>query len=170
MIRVVRPTDRYFVPGTLQLNAVSKYHLKSYLLQYVGILDGVNTWSHLPLVQEHPDLQYQKKAAWLKAHGVGSMKVMEADVMVEDVGMDLEEEVVVETDLDEMEAGACAVERQESGGLSSEWSSLSVTISGESGDGSKSEREVVIRERAPVYVDGRATEPYDQNLDFDVTE
>lgn len=47
MIRIVRPLDRYFVAGTPKLNLVGKYHIKSYLLQHTGVLDGVNSWTVL---------------------------------------------------------------------------------------------------------------------------
>ena len=42
MVQVVQPKDRYFVAGTPKLNLVGLYHLKSFILQKLNILQGVN--------------------------------------------------------------------------------------------------------------------------------
>ena len=38
MVWVVQPKDKFFVAGMPKLNLVGLYHLKSYVLQHVGIL------------------------------------------------------------------------------------------------------------------------------------
>ena len=90
-IRVVKPMDCYFVAGTAQLNPVGLAHLKSYVLQFLGVLKGVNTWSGIPVRAELRHIQYQKCQAWLKAHGVSNARDMLQQDQDEDT--DVEDEV-----------------------------------------------------------------------------
>ena len=53
MIRIVMPKDQFFIAGKPKLNLVGLYHLKSYMLQYFGILKGINSWTGIPTVLEH---------------------------------------------------------------------------------------------------------------------
>ena len=87
-VHVVRPKDQYFVQGTPKLNFVGLYHLKSYLLQSLGVLEGINSWTGILKVWEHPEMQAMKKQAWIKAHVEGT-GIMEAEM--ESEGTDLEE-------------------------------------------------------------------------------
>ena len=87
-VRVVRPKDRYFVQGTPKLNLVGLYHLKSYLLQSLGVLEGINSWTGIPKVREHPEMQAIKRQAWIKAHVEGTGMV---EAEMESEGTDLEE-------------------------------------------------------------------------------
>ena len=93
MTRIVKPVDRFFVAGTPKLNLVGKYHLKSYMLQYMDVLEGVNSWSGIPVVEEPEELQKQKKQAWLLAHSqaLGAVEQSSA-VLDESDDTDVEDE------------------------------------------------------------------------------
>ena len=67
MIRVRKPVSRYFVNGGPKLNKIGMYHLCSYILQELGFLSGVNTWDGIPLQREPPEIQQDKRLAWLKS-------------------------------------------------------------------------------------------------------
>ena len=94
MTRIVKPLDRYFVPVTPTLNLVGKYHLKSYLLQTVDVLNGVNSWQGVRNVQELEEMRQQKRLAWLRAHeqqqGVPCLRLSVLDT---DLDTELEDEV-----------------------------------------------------------------------------
>ena len=45
---IIKPTSTHFVAGSRDLNPVGLYHLKSYILQVVGVLQQVNTWTGIP--------------------------------------------------------------------------------------------------------------------------
>ena len=68
-LRVVKPVSTYFQPGTSSLNALGHYHIKSYILQYLGVLEGVNSWDGIPDRHEPKEIRDQKKAAWMATHG-----------------------------------------------------------------------------------------------------
>ena len=78
MIRIVQLKDRFFIAGTPKLNLVGLYHLKSYMVQYFGILKGINSWMGIPTVLEHREMQEMKRAAWLRAHD--DMVLVQSDV------------------------------------------------------------------------------------------
>ena len=78
MIRIVQLKDRFFIAGTPKLNLVGLYHLKSYMVQYFGILKGINSWMGIPTVLEHREMQEMKRAAWLRAHD--DMVLVQPDV------------------------------------------------------------------------------------------
>ena len=94
MTRIVKPLDRYFVPGTPTLNLVGKYHLKSYLLQTADVLHGVNLWQGVGNVQEPEEMRQQKRLSWLRAHeqqqGVLCLRLSVVDT---DLDTELEDEV-----------------------------------------------------------------------------
>ena len=173
MIRIVRPLDRYFVAGTPKLNLVGKYHIKSYLLQHTGVLDGVNSWTGMGTVEEHPDLQRQKKMAWLKAQAGDLRRVEDATSQVtdEEAETDLEDELAVPDSLEELvtlggtacDEVAIVVETSTEG-----WSQISSQVASHSAS-SGQDLEVHVRVWQLVIVQGRHREPFDTNLDFDDT-
>ena len=91
-IRIRKPIDRYFVPGMAKLNPVGLAHLCSYVLQTLGILTGVNTWSGIPVRMEPREIQEEKCRAWLKAQGISTAQDVvgvdhgDSDTDVEDEG------------------------------------------------------------------------------------
>ena len=104
MIRIVQPKDRFFIGGTPKLNLVGLYHLKSYMLQYFGILKGINSWTGIPTVSEHREMQEMKRAAWLKAHD--DTVLVHSQVCGHGTHSDLDD-----TDVeDELEAGSVEVD------------------------------------------------------------
>ena len=68
-LRVVKPVSTYFIPGRPELNDMGVYHLKSFILQHLGVLDGVNSWVDIPEKREPKEIIEQKRAAWLNVYG-----------------------------------------------------------------------------------------------------
>ena len=62
-IRIVKPLDRYFVPGTKKLNKVGLFHLHSYVLQHLGLVQEMNDWNGIPTRSEPGDVQRAKRKA-----------------------------------------------------------------------------------------------------------
>ena len=88
MIRVIKPISRHYSNGGPQLNGVGLYHLRSYVLQELGILSGVNTWEGMVMRHEPQDVQENKRQAWLMAKNVE----VQHDELQLDEETDLEDE------------------------------------------------------------------------------
>ena len=91
LVRVRRPLDRYFIPGTMKLNLVGKYHLKSFLLQEAGVVMDINSWRGVPNIIEPREMQDQKRLAWIMAHASPERSVL-GEVDVDTSGTDVEDE------------------------------------------------------------------------------
>ena len=130
MVRIVKPLERYFMVGTPKLNPVGKYHLKSFMLQMAGVLTEVNSWVEMPQVVDHPEMQKQKKQAWVKAreYPLQEEETVHSSVSLDDQDTDLEDEEPV-TMQECVQGQGCSL----------------------------------------IFVRGKAKEPFDPNLDFDVT-
>ena len=90
-VRIIKPVDRYFIPGTKDLNVVGLYHLKSYMLQHLKILEEVNVWSGMRTVDEPEEIQREKRTAWQRANHFDSVlpwmgQEDDGDTDVEDEG------------------------------------------------------------------------------------
>ena len=71
MLMIVKPLERFFIWGTPRLNDLGKHHLKSYMLQYLQILSGINSWEGIPTVCESSVMQDMKLKAWVEARNSG---------------------------------------------------------------------------------------------------
>ena len=81
------------MPGKPDLNPVGLYHLKSHVIQTVGIMSGINTWMDIPDRFEPKEIMDQKKAAWMMARGeaqsVSTLSILpDSDTDVEDKNKD----------------------------------------------------------------------------------
>ena len=85
MTRIIRPLDRYFVPGRSQLNACGLYHIRSYVLKIIGILPSEsNAWDGIPRRREPIGVTNQKREAFLSAQKGEFVEADDADTDVED--------------------------------------------------------------------------------------
>ena len=66
-IRVIKPVTLHFNSGKSTLNTNGIYHLRSYILQEVGVLAGVNSWQGMTSKAEPEEIQRDKRQAWLRA-------------------------------------------------------------------------------------------------------
>ena len=92
--RIVKPVSKYFVAGKSELNPIGLYHLKSFIVQTVGIMQGINDWTGIPDRKEPQAIQDQKKAAWILTHAGAQSNstlslVQDSDTDVEDEKVDL---------------------------------------------------------------------------------
>ena len=58
----------YFIAGKPYLNPVGLYRLKAYVLQTVGVMQGISTWENISDKKEPKLIQEQKRAAWMSVH------------------------------------------------------------------------------------------------------
>ena len=63
-VRIVKPIDRLFVPGTATLNLVGKYQVKAFLWQKLGILTQISMWDGMPVHKEPVTVTSEKRMAW----------------------------------------------------------------------------------------------------------
>ena len=86
MIRVIKPVSRYYHNGGPQLNKGGLYHLRSYVLQELGFLHGVNTWEGMSMRHEPREVREAKRQAWLQTQAASQVKEVETegDTDVED--------------------------------------------------------------------------------------
>ena len=89
-LRVIKLVSLYFANGGPNLNKVGLYHLRSYVLQELGFLSGVNSWEGLQNKREPEEIQENKRAVWLQTREAA--RVQELDNSVE---TDLEDEFPV---------------------------------------------------------------------------
>ena len=69
-VRIIKPVTVNFLPHGSELNAAGKYHLKSYVLRMMGLVDPrLNPWSKMRVVKEPKKVQKRKEAAWRKTRG-----------------------------------------------------------------------------------------------------
>ena len=67
MVRILRPLDRYYGADQKSLNHIGLYHLKSFFLVQVGILEKeANTWSGIVKRREPVDVHEAKREAFQK--------------------------------------------------------------------------------------------------------
>ena len=80
-LRVAKPITRFFVADgdQFRLNNVGLYHIRSYLLQLVGLMSGINTWDGIPMVMEPKEVQDQKRQAWLATQKAEPLVVVETE-------------------------------------------------------------------------------------------
>ena len=69
LVRIIKPISRNFMAGTMDLNPVGLYHLRSYVLQELGLVSNINTWDGMQTRAEPVEIQQEKRQAWLKAQG-----------------------------------------------------------------------------------------------------
>ena len=84
-LRVVKPVSKYFKAGTAKLNVNGIYHLRSYLLQELGYLTGVNSWDGVPNRFEPKEIQECKRQAWLRTKDNRLIEEKEDDAESTDV-------------------------------------------------------------------------------------
>ena len=63
----------------MELNRSSLYHLRSYVLQELGILTGVNSWDGIPQRQEPVEIQDNKRRAWLQSRDQKAKEEVETE-------------------------------------------------------------------------------------------
>ena len=68
-LRIIKPTDVNFVAGKADLNLVGLYRLKAHMLQKLGIMAEISSWTGVPTRWEPKEIRNQKRAAWLSTHG-----------------------------------------------------------------------------------------------------
>ena len=88
LLRIIKPVTRNFVAGSADLNVLGLYHIRSYVLQELGILSNVNTWDGIPNRWEPTHIQAAKRHAWLLA----KQHMDQEDWTVEDQDTDVEDE------------------------------------------------------------------------------
>ena len=67
IVRILRPVDRYFGMDRKTLNNIGLYHLKSFFLVQIGILDrDSNSWTGMVKRKEPVDVREAKKEAFMK--------------------------------------------------------------------------------------------------------
>ena len=98
---VVKPVTKYYRSCKKQLNMNGLFHLRSYMLQELGILSGVNTWEGVPVRSEPKDVQQGKRQVWLLAQ---KSKMQDQEERQES-DTDLEDEYFVSVVLDSMSEG-----------------------------------------------------------------
>ena len=161
--RIIKPHNKYFVTGTPQLNPVGLYHLRSYVLKRLHVLgDDVNSWVGVPLREEPPELQREKKAAWAKAQQFGEMDVQVAVQSDSDTELEDEEHlapphvIYVQPQGHTRQVLPPITQRRDE--QSSEVSSTTTSTR---------------RPQVPnnlVVIDGRRVQAWDHNVDFDETD
>ena len=111
MIRIVKPVSRYFVPGTPHLNQVGIFHLRSYFLQYLGVVSEMNTWQEMPVRSEPGDVQRAKRQAWVMAH----QSAQQLDQLPEQVYTDVEDEypLVVPSSINDEDSSSVTLDSKE---------------------------------------------------------
>ena len=120
-IRVIKPTTLFFQSGKVSLNSNGIYHLRSYVLQELGILSGVNSWDGMSGKAEPVEIQESKRQAWLKTRDAQLEMSQSAD---EDT--DVEDEYPIVVVPDSLSDGSAIAEIQSS----SESGTLPVYVQG----------------------------------------
>ena len=92
LLRVMKPVTLNFVAGKSRLNRLGLYHLRSYILQEMGVLHGVNSWTQIPVKFEPAEVSQAKREAWLKTKQAEGTEVV---VEEEQGDTDVEDEVPV---------------------------------------------------------------------------
>ena len=94
MHRIIKLVNRYFMAGTNELNNVGKFHLKSYVLQRIGVVNKLNDWDGIHVRNELRSVTHQKKLAWNRTQRAKMLgNLLHDDVLASDT--DLEDEGVI---------------------------------------------------------------------------
>ena len=137
-IRVIKPVSCNYINGGPRLNKVGLYQLRSYVLQEIGILTGVNSWDGIPVKRQPEEVQKDLCKAWLKVQSVlDQEKELERQELSEGGETEVEDEFEVTVVPDSCSDQSSSVSSQ--GGL-----------------------------RIPVYVQGQCLQDADERLQVGV--
>ena len=117
MVRIVKPVSRYYTPGTRKLNPVGLYHLRSHVLQELGLASNISSWEGMPTRMEPLEIQEDKRRAWLKTQNYEQEQLAMEEEVQGDTDVEDEAQITVvpdsqserSSDLDSSSAGGVPI-------------------------------------------------------------